>query len=93
MNFFEGLISLNLSLAHLIMTNATNIEGLISIVLIFVASCVHVNRVKALKPILSTDLKLMGPLSIFHKASVVGIRLKWPISIFCAILAFYILIR
>lgn len=75
------------------MTNASNFEGLLSLVLIFVASCVHVYRVKALKPILSTDFKQYGPLSIFHKASVVGIRLKWPISILCAALAIYILVR
>ena len=52
------------------MTNASNFEGLLSLVLIFIASCVHINRVKALKPILSTEFKNYGPLSIFHKASV-----------------------
>ena len=75
------------------MTNASNFEGLMALVFIIIASCVHVYRVKALKPILATAFKRYGPLSIFHKASVVGIRLKWPISFLCMILSFYILIR
>ena len=57
------------------MTNASSFEGMLSCVLIFIISCVHLRRIRALKPlVLST--KQFGPLSIIYKASVFGVRLK-----------------
>ena len=75
------------------MTNVSTFEGLLSCVLIFVCSCAHLRRVRALKPVINSALKQFGPLSIFHKASVIGIRLQVPISLSCIALAIYILIR
>jgi hypothetical protein len=75
------------------MTNASNLEGLVVIVLVFIATCVHINRIKRLKQIFSTSFKRLGPLSIFHKASVIGIRLMYPISFLSMMLAIYIVVR
>ena len=75
------------------MTNVSTFEGLLSCVLIFICSCVHLRRVKALKPVINNALKQFGPLSIFHKASVIGIRLQVPIGVLCISLAVYIILR
>jgi hypothetical protein len=73
------------------MTNASSLEGLVSLVFVFICSCALLRRVKSLKSILSW--KQFGPLSIFHKASVIGRRLKYQIALGCLILGFYILLR
>ena len=73
------------------MTNVSNLEGLLACVLIFVCTCAHIKRIKALKSII--NWKQFGILSIFHKASVVGIRLNVQIGIACLILAIYMLIH
>lgn len=73
------------------MTNVSSLEGLLSCVIIFIISCALVRRVKVLKSIISW--KDFGILSIFHKGSVIGTRLKVQISISCILLAIYILLR
>lgn len=75
------------------MTNVSTPEGLISCVLVFICSCAHIRRIRALKPIINSAVKQFGPLSIFHKASVIGMRLQIPVGIICVTLALYILIR
>ena len=75
------------------MTNVSTIEGLISCVLVFITTCVHIRRIRALKPIINSAVKQFGPLSIIHKASVIGIRLQIPVGIVCIILGLFILIR
>jgi hypothetical protein len=75
------------------MTNATNFEGFFACVLIFICTCVHLRRVKSLKQIINSYFKQFGPLSIFHKSSVLGIRLQIPIAIICITLSIYIIIR
>ena len=75
------------------MTNVSQIDGLISCVLVFICSCAHIRRIKALKPIINTAVKQFGPFSIFHKASVIGMRLQVPVAIVCLSLALYILAR
>ena len=75
------------------MTNVSTIEGLISCVLVFISTCVHIRRIRALKPIINSAVKQFGPLSIFHKASVIGMRLQIPIGIICVVLGLFILIR
>jgi hypothetical protein len=75
------------------MTNVSTFEGLLSCVLIIICSCAHIRRVRALKPVINSALKQYGPLSIIHKASVIGLRLQIPISIICVVLAVYILVR
>lgn len=71
------------------MTNVSSFEGLATVVLVFICSCAHVRRVKALRPL--TTLTLTGPLSLFHKASVIGLRLKEAVGCICIFLGFYIL--
>lgn len=73
------------------MTNVSSLEGLIACVLIFICSCALIRRVRSLKSMI--NWKQFGPLSIFHKASVIGTRLKVQIALGCAVLAIYILIR
>jgi len=74
------------------MTNVTTLEGLLSVVLIFICSCVHIRRVRALK-FITLSWNQFGPLSIFHKASVIGIRLSPVVAVLCFALAVYILLR
>lgn len=74
------------------MTNVSTFEGLLSVVLVFICSCVHIRRVRALKFITLT-WNHYGPLSIFHKASVIGLRLSVVVALLCFSLAIYILVR
>ena len=74
------------------MTNVTSFEGLLSFFLIFICTCTFLRRVKALRG-LTNEWKNFGPLSILHKASVVGFRLKVPVAVACTVLAGYILIH
>jgi hypothetical protein len=74
------------------MTNISSVGGLLCCILLFICSCVHIRRVKALKHMLVLA-KESGPFSIFHKASVVGIRLQVQLGISCIILAIFILLK
>ena len=74
------------------MTNVTTLEGLLSVVLVFICSCVHIRRVRALK-FMTLSWNHYGPLSILHKASVIGIRLSVGVAALCFSLAIYILLR
>ena len=93
---FDGLVEIVLSV-HVTpkweMTNVSTFEGLLSCVLIFICSCAHLRRVKALKPLINNAVKQFGPLSIFHKASVIGLRLQVPIGILCITVAIYVIVR
>ncbi len=73
-------------------TNISTLEGLSSLVLVFICSCVFLRRVRALKSI-ALQWKPFGPLSIFHKASVIGQRLSSFVATLCVILAIYVLVR
>lgn len=73
------------------MTNVSSLEGLISLVLVFICSCALIRRVRSIRSIL--NWQHFGPLSIFHKASVIGIRLKHQIAIACVVLAVYVIVR
>ena len=72
------------------MTNVASFEGLLSVCLIFICACTFLRRVKALRGI-TNEWQKLGPLSILHKASVVGFRLKIPVALACTVLAGYIL--
>ena len=74
------------------MTNVSTLEGLLTVVLIFICSCVHIRRVRALKFITSTWTHY-GPLSIFHKASVIGIRLSLVVALLCFGVALCVILR
>lgn len=73
------------------MTNVSSLEGLLACVIVFICSCALVKRVRAFRSIIGW--KQFGPLSIFHKASVIGLRLKIQIAIACVVLGLYVLIR
>jgi hypothetical protein len=74
------------------MTNVTSLEGLMAVVLVFICSCVHIRRVRALK-FITLSWNHYGPLSIFHKASVIGIRLSVSVASLCFALALYVVLR
>jgi hypothetical protein len=74
------------------MTNITDGVGLLTLILLTICSCVHFRRVKALKHML-LKAKQGGPLDIFYKASVIGIRFQLPIGIACMLLGLYILVK
>ena len=74
------------------MTNITDGVGLLTLILLTICSCVHFRRVKALKHMLMAA-KNGGPLDIFYKASVIGIRFQVPIGALCALLGIYILLK
>ena len=71
------------------MTNVSDFEGLLACVLIFICTCAHIKRIKVLRPLI--NWRQFGPLSIFSKAAVIGIRLQVQVGILCLILSFYML--
>lgn len=72
-----------------IMTNAYSVEGFLAAILIFLCTCTHIRRVKAIKPyVLAHPVGFWG---IVYKASVIGIRLQKPIAGMCVLLAGYLL--
>ncbi len=73
------------------MTNISSFEGLLSVIIVFIISCVHLSRVKALNPYIMTQK--FGALSIFHKGAILGTRLKKYVCIIAIILSLYILFR
>jgi uncharacterized membrane protein len=73
------------------MTNVSAFEGLLACALIFICTCAHIKRVKVLKPLINDQFRHFGPLSIFNKAAVIGIRLQVQIGISCIVLAIYML--
>lgn len=73
------------------MTNISNLDGLIAGLLVFVCSCVMLRRVKAMQTLFMRQQ--FGPLSVLHKASVIGTRLATPIACIAIALAVYIIWR
>jgi hypothetical protein len=72
------------------MTNVSSFEGLIASILIFICTCTLFRRVKAMKSL--TNEWNYGPLSLLHKASVIGLRLKLPVAIACVAVGTYVLL-
>lgn len=73
------------------MTNISNLEGLFSVIIVFIISCVHLSRVKALNPYIMTQKS--GALSVFYKGAILGTRLKNYVCLIAIILSLYILFR
>jgi hypothetical protein len=71
------------------MTSVSSLEGLSAAFLVFLCTCAHVRRVKALRPLTAL---WVGPFSLFHKASVIGLRLKEAVGAVCIALGLYILL-
>lgn len=74
------------------MTSISTLYGLLSCIILFICSCVHFKRIKALKYFIEVS-KEHGPFSIFQKAAIVGIRLQYQIGIISIILAILILTK
>ena len=73
------------------MTNISNLDGLIAGLLVFICSCVMLRRLKAMQSLFMRQQ--FGPLSVLHKASVIGTRLATPIALACFSLAIYIILQ
>lgn len=71
------------------MTNAYSAEGFLAVILIFLCTCTHIRRVKAIKPLVLAHP--VGFWGIVYKASVIGIRLQMPIAVTSVLLAVYLL--
>jgi len=70
--------------------NAYSFEGMIVVVLLFICLCAYMRRVKRLKEFFLGDKN--GPMGTLYKASIIGTRLHWAVSLSCLAMAFYILI-
>jgi hypothetical protein len=89
--FSNKLIRFHTNSRSTLMTNITNLDGLISCIVIMLCSCVLLRRVKAMHPLFMK--KQFGPLSVLLKASVIGTRVAGPLSCFAMVLAVIILLR
>jgi len=68
------------------MTNVGSFEGLASLGLVFITTCVLLRRVRALQ-----SLTEFHHWSITRKASAIGLRLKPAVALACFLLGSYIL--
>ena len=58
---------------------------------VFICTCTFLRRVRIVRPMIIE--KRFGPLSIFQKASIIGIRLDYQIATLCVLLSIYILLK
>lgn len=73
------------------MTNLSNLDGLLSCILVLICSCVFLRRVKAMEWLFAKNQ--FGPVSLLHKASVIGSRLATPLACAATALAIVIILR
>ena len=71
------------------MTNLYSWPGAISAGLITCATCAYVRRVPRLKAMLFSEKR--GAWGALYKASVIGTRLHWQLSLASVLMAFYLL--
>ena len=72
-----------------IMTNVYSFDGLIVLGLLVICTCAYLRSVPRLKKLLFSEKK--GFLGALYKASVIGTRLHWVVSVTCVLMAFYVL--
>ena len=72
------------------MTNVYSLDGIVVFSLLVICTCAYMKRVPRLKNFFLSEKK--GFFGIFHKASVIGVRLHWMVAVACAIMAVYIMI-
>ena len=75
------------------MTNASDFEGLLSVVIVAICTCVHIRRAHALR-----EWFLSGGPHAFvtrgiKKTSVIALKLQTPIAIICLALSVIVLIK
>jgi hypothetical protein len=76
------------------MTNASDFEGLLSLMLVFVCSCVHIRRVPRLRAVVvkpATPAPLLG-VAVLRTAKVV-LRHRRVVAFLCAAVSFLVLAR
>ncbi|CAN0159127.1 unnamed protein product [Phaeothamnion confervicola] len=71
------------------MTNVYSMQGMLTLVLLFICSCAYIRRVPRLRSLVSPQ---PGPLGVFYKAALIGRRLHWCVSIACLSMAAYLVI-
>eukprot|EP00037_Helgoeca_nana_P023716 m.246766 g.246766 ORF g.246766 m.246766 type:complete len:74 (+) comp26436_c0_seq1:330-551(+) len=69
--------------------NAYSLDGMIVIVLLFICLCAYMRRVKRLKEFFLTEKN--GPMGSLYKASIIGTRLHWAVSLSCLAMSVYVL--
>lgn len=74
------------------MTNTSDFEGFLALVLVFICTCVHLRRVPALKEFfLSSRDSVVS--NMLRKTSVLGIKFQVPITLSCIVVAILVLIK
>lgn len=71
------------------MTNVYSFDGLIVFGLLVICTCAYFRSIPRLKQLLFSEKK--GFWGALYKASIIGTRLHWAVSIACVIMAVYIL--
>lgn len=71
------------------MTNVYHFDGLVIFALLVICTCAYIRRVPRLKAAILSEKK--GLFGALYKASVIGTRLHWAVSIACVITAVYVL--
>lgn len=73
------------------MTNVFCSEGILSFILLFICSCAYFRYVPRIKGMMENRKK--GLFGVFFKASVIGIRLHYVVSLTCFITALYLFFK
>ena len=71
------------------MANVYSFDGLIVFALLVICTCAYLRSVPRLKQLLFSEKA--GLFGALYKASVIGTRLHWAVSIACVTMAIYVL--
>ena len=71
-----------------LMVSASSVEGVASIVTLFICTCAFLRRNPRLRVLL--DKEKTGVFSLVHKAALIGMRLPNALAVVCLALAFNI---
>lgn len=82
-------LSIHAEVSEAIMTNAYTADGFLAVILLFICTCTHIRRVKALQPLVLEHQ--VGFWGIVYKASVIGIKLQIPVALLSIALAGFLL--
>lgn len=71
------------------MANIYHFDGIIIFVLLIICTCAYIKGVPRLKGFFLSEKK--GLFGALYKASVIGTRLHWAVSVACVAMAVYVL--
>ena len=71
------------------MTNVYSLHGLLTAALLICCSCAYIRRVPRLRQMFLSEKS--GAWGTLYKASVIGTRLHWQVSLSCALMAAYLI--